>query len=277
MREQRSQDRLEPFARPARHICAAFGADPDSLEPAEGDGTWRSGSVVLRPVADQLESTWVARALHSVDIPDVRIARPLRATDGRQIIGGWVAYRDIAAEPGEVRRPRLDEVVLTSVKLHRALTGIPRPEFLRRRAGAWARADRMAWGEEDAELAEGAGGRWFEILAASARPVTLPDQLVHGDLYRSLRWVDGAGPVVLDFRPFYRPAEWATALVVVDAIAEGEAGVGLAQGWAHLPEWSQMLLRAMLFRLATHALDPDSGPSALDGLRSAAGIVSELV
>lgn len=232
--------------------------------------------MVLRPVSDKSEFGWLTRQLGTISLPDLRIAPPARATDGRQIVGGWMAYRVTdAVSDGEL--PRFDDIVLTSVKLHQALAELPRPDFIGKRDDLLATADRLAWGEAEADLDETRGGRWFEILAGSARPVALADQVVHGDLYASVRFAGDAPPAVFDFRPFYRPAEWATALVVVDAIARGGATADLIQRWSHLPQWSQMLLRATLFRLAAHALEPDAGEGALDGLRRAAGLVSEVV
>jgi hypothetical protein len=66
-------------------------------------------------------------------------------------------------------------------------------------------------------------------------------------------------------------------VVAVDALAWGGADIQLLHRWSHLPAWSQLLLRAILFRLAAHALHPKSTRAALDGLRSAASEVSELV
>lgn len=245
------------------------------LQPAPTGLGWQSGLVELRPVYDQAESSWILRLLNELSGDDVQVAQPARATDGRQIVGGWMAYRFPAEDDAPtVQRPGFDDLMLTSVKLHQALAHVPRPEFLDQRDDVYAHADRLAWGDEEATLDESGGGRWFEILAGSLRPVSVPDQVVHGDLYREVRITAGARPVVVGFRPYFRPAEWASALVVVDAIAFGGADASLAAGWSHLAEWPQMLLRAMLFRLACHALDQEADPGDLDGLREAAGIVS---
>ncbi|MGH3951673.1 MAG: TIGR02569 family protein [Pseudonocardiaceae bacterium] len=262
--------------RPPPHVCSAFGTSPDGLEPLATERGWRSGVVVFRPVIDKAEASWVATTLSRVSVPDVRIAMPARATDGRQIVGGWMAYRDPEGTPTtDPGRIGFDDLMLTSVTLHQAVAGLDRPDFIGRRSDLEAQADRMAWGEQHADLDETKGGRWFEVLAGSAKPVSLPDQIVHGNLYRSVRFAEDAPPTVLDFRPYFRPAEWGSALVAVDAIALGGADGLLLDGWAHLPAWPQMLLRAMLFRLAAHALNPDSHSEALDRLRAAAGVVSE--
>jgi uncharacterized protein (TIGR02569 family) len=198
--------------------------------------------------------------------------------DGRQVVGGWMAYRVDPVDPENGGgRPHPDDLVLVSVKLHQALAGVEPPSFIAQRDDSLARADRAAWGEEEVELDQSRGGRWFELLAGSAKPAPVPNQLAHGDLYRSVRLGSDGIPTVIDFRPFHRPAEWASALVVVDAIVAGDAGAGLIDRWSHLPGWPQMLLRAMLFRLAAHALAPRAPEAELEGLRRAAGLVSEAI
>lgn len=264
--------------RPPSRVCSAFGADPAALEPVAGEPGWRSGPVVLRPVHDKAEIAWAARTLAAANVAGLRVAVPARATDGRQVVGGWMAYRD----PDGVRAlesagARVDDLVLASVKLHQAVADWERPAFLAARTDLWAVADRMAWGEVDPDLDEARGGRWFEVLAGAAKAPTEPCQVVHGNLFRSVRFTEDGTPVVLDFPPYYRPAEWGTALVAVDAVVAGVAGGALLDRWAHLASWGQMLLRAMLFRLAGHALDGASPPENLDALRAAAGVVSEFV
>ncbi|WP_043661055.1 TIGR02569 family protein [Thermocrispum municipale] len=263
--------------RPPLRVCAAFGVSPEQLQPLDDDAGWRGDGVVLRPATDSAEAVWASGALGKVSLPDVRIARPARATDGRAIVGGWMAYRLSPDEGDEVpgERPPVDDIVLVSVKLHQALIDLPRPDFIDKRKDLLAKADRVAWGEEEAELDEANGGRWFEILAGAARETSLPSQVVHGSLFSSVRLTGDGMPTVLDFRPYYRPAEWATALVVVDAVVANVAGASLIQQWSHLPEWRQMLLRATLFRLAAHALNPTADEKTLDGLRRAAVLVGE--
>ena len=62
-------------------------------------------------------------------------------------------------------------------------------------------------------------------------------------------------------------------MVVVDALSWGDADDGLIERWASLPEWPQMLLRALMFRLAVHALHPRSTAAAFPGLARTAALV----
>ncbi|EHR49278.1 hypothetical protein SacmaDRAFT_0985 [Saccharomonospora marina XMU15] len=259
--------------RPPAHVCTAFGASLDDAEPLRGTSVWRCGDIVLRPVGERARAVWLAHTLAELDVPDLRIARPVRSTDGRWVIAGWSASRFVSGTPEH----RPDDVVLTAVKLHQATVDFPRPPFLSDRTDIAAVADRMAWDELPGELDETKGGRWFEILAPSRRPVALADQLVHGGLFGSVLFDGAHPPGIVDFEPHYRPGEWGAAVAAIDALAWGGADAGLLRRWSHLPEWPQLLLRAVMFRLAYHALHPRSTASALDGLRVAASEVSHLL
>lgn len=258
---------------PPAHVRTAFGANLDDAEPLRGGGAWRCGGIVLRPVAERAKAVWLAHTLAGIDVPDLRVARPLRSTDGRWVVAGWSASRFVSGTP----EYRPDDVVLTAIKLQQATSDFPRPPFLSERTDIPAVADRMAWEEQPGELDETKGGRWFEILAPSRRPIALPAQLVHGELFGSVLFDGARPPGIVDFEPHFRPGEWGAAIAAIDALAWGGADGELLRRWAHLPEWPQLLLRAVMFRLAYHALHPRSTPSALDGLRVAASEVSQLL
>ncbi|MFE0028253.1 TIGR02569 family protein [Amycolatopsis sp. NPDC059021] len=254
-------------------VCAAFGRAEGELEALPDSAAWRCGDIVLKPVTDKAATLWTARALDHVDEPGLRVAKPVRSTDGRIIVGGWSATRFVPGTPEH----RFDEVVLAAVKLHRATVDLPRPDFLAQRKDVDAVADRIAWGELELPLDETKGGRWFEVLAAARRPISLPDQVAHGELLAGLLFDGDTAPGLVDFVPYYRPGEWGAAIAAVDALAWGGATMALLDRWAHLPEWPQLLLRAVLFRLAANALNPRSTRAALDGLRAAAREVSEVL
>lgn len=273
-------------------MCTAFGADPglvdgtDTMVPLDGGKAWRCGDLVLRRVSDRAHAVWLARTFASLDLPELRLARPVRTTDGRWVIAGWAASRHVVG----VAESRPDDTVLTAVRLHQRTAHLPRPDFLSRRDDLGAVCERIAWDERSVDLDETKGGRWFEVLAPARRPVDLPDQLVHGELFGTVLFDDGKRdddtttypveplpPAIVDFVPYFRPAEWGAAVAAVDAVAWGGADGALLERWAHLPEWPQLLLRAVLFRLAFNALSPTSTAAALDGLRSAASEVSEIL
>lgn len=236
-------------------------------------GVWRFADIVLKPVGDKKRALWTSKALAYLVVPELRVGRPVRSSDGRSTVANWSASRYVSGSP----ELRYDEVVLVALKLHRATVDFPRPDFIDERTDFDAIADRMAWEEAEVPLDETNGGRWFEVLAGARKPVRLPNQVVHGDLLASVLFDGDEDPGLVDFTPYYRPAEWGAAVVAVDALIWGGAGIELLHRWSHLPDWSQLLLRAMLFRLAANAMNPRATRAALDGLRAASREVSELV
>lgn len=251
-------------------MLTAFGLESEP-ERLPGSSVWRCGGIVLKPVTDRARAVWLARVLRRVDVAGLRIARPVRATDGRWIVGGWAASWYLSGTP----ECRYDEIIPSALRLAQAVAAESRPGF--QPADTDALADRIAWEETDFPIAENKGGRWFEVLAVARRQVRLPNQVVPGDLFGSMLFDGAEPPGIIAFDPYYRPAEWGAAIAAVDAVSWGGAGIELLHQWSHLPEWPQLLLRALLFRLAGHALNPRATASALDGLRSAASAVSEIL
>lgn len=258
---------------PPAHVRAAFGARDAEPELIEGGPAWRCGEATIRPAGKPAEATWVAKTLDALDVPGLRLGRPLRSTDGRYVVGGWSATKYLAGRA----EPRHDEAVSVAIKLHQVTSELPKPRFVESRTDIFAVADRCSWGEEEVPLDAGLGGRLFELLAESRKPVTSKPQVVHGDLFGNVLFAGEAPPAIIDFTAYWRPAEWAAAVVVVDALAWGGADEGILQRWSHLPEWPQSLLHALLFRLAVHALHPLSNGQSLAGLERAAHQVTKLL
>jgi uncharacterized protein (TIGR02569 family) len=276
--------------RPPDHVLAAFGLTGVRPVPlgSSWEGGWRCGEVVLSMVADHARAAWSAKVRETLFVDGVRLARPVRSTDGRYVVAGWRADTFVAGTP----EPRHDEVVSSAVRLHEATAKLERPRFLTQPPVApWAdvdvfiAADRAAWEERPlhslppgARVAPGSadGQRSIELinqLAALRRATKSPSQLVHGDLYGTVLFAGTAAPGITDITPYWRPASWAAGVVVVDALSWGEADDGLIERWSPLPEWPQMLLRALMFRLAVHALHPRSTAAAFPGLARTAALV----
>lgn len=275
---------------PPEHVLATFGLSgvgPVALG-ASWEGGWRCGEVVLSMVADHARAAWSAKVRETLFVDGVRLARPVRSTDGRYVVSGWQADTFVAGVP----EPRHDEVVSAAIRLHEATGKLERPRFLTRAPMApWAdvdvfiAADRAAWEEHPlqslppgAHLASGTadGERSVDLieqLAGLRGPTKSPNQLVHGDLYGTVLFAGTVAPGVTDLTPYWRPASWAAGVVVVDALSWADADEGLIERWEALPEWPQMLLRALMFRLAVHALHPRSTAESFPGLARSAALI----
>ena len=137
---------------PPDHVLAAFGLAGVQPVPlgSSWEGGWRCGEVVLSMVADHARAAWSAKVRETLFVDGVRLARPVRSTDGRYVVSGWRADTFVAGTP----EPRHDEVVSAAVRLHEATAKLERPRFLTQPPVApWAdvdvfiAADRAAWEE----------------------------------------------------------------------------------------------------------------------------------
>jgi uncharacterized protein (TIGR02569 family) len=236
---------------PPPGVCADFGVldAPVALTGGQG-GAWRVGRLVFKRVgrdpitADELR--WLGTAVEPT--PDVRIAVPVAAADGRWVVGGWGATPFL-----EGRAAGWDwaAVIDAGRRFHEAVARLPRPTFLDRRESPWATGDRVAWGDQPLHVGP-ALRPLCQRVAAALRPVPhLRSQLVHGDLGGNVLLADGLPPAVIDLSPYWRPPGWALAVVAVDALAWGDADPSVLDLLAGEPEVEQLLLRAMLYRLVT--------------------------
>jgi uncharacterized protein (TIGR02569 family) len=263
---------------PPLHVRTAFGVRESVPRPRPQlpGPAWLCDGVLLRPVADTVLAAWSAGAMEdlaAIGVDGMRLARPVRASDGRRVVAGWAACHDL---PGRVEA-RHDDVVAASLRLHRATARMERPRLVDDRDDILARADRAAFGERTPPLNPETGGTLFGELTRRRAHLESSSQLVHGDLFGTVLFHHDSPPAVLDLVPFWRPPEWAAAVVVVDALAWGGADPGLLTRWSHLAQWPQMLLHGLLFRLAVHAQHPACTRESLRGLEHAARLVGSLL
>jgi uncharacterized protein (TIGR02569 family) len=273
--------------RPPGHVLAAFGLKESEPEPL-WDGGWRYGEIVMSMIADHARAAWSAKVRETLFVDGLRLARPVRSTDGRYVVSGWRADTYVAGAP----ESRHDEVVSVGVRLHEVTAALERPRFLTQtpvppwtEVDVFTVADRAAW--DDRPLHNPPPGapdvadtpdrtqsvELLTQLGGLRRPTQTTPQLVHGDLYGTVLFAGTAAPGITDITPYWRPAAWAAGVAVVDALSWGEADDELIERWEDLPEWPQMLLRALMFRLAVHVLHPRSTPEAFDGLLRTASLV----
>lgn len=242
---------------PPAEVCDLFAVSGPGQPLDGGQGhSVQVGDLVLSPgrdatTADQLDPV-IARLAAGLDhaVPrSLRIAMPIPTRDLRWVVDGWGATR---FEPGA--RPCHDLAVLlaTSRLLHAHLAVVvpTAPDGLEQRTDRWALAERAAFGPEPPLdiLGEELAQDWGEADLGS-------DQLVHGDLAGNVL-LDRAGlPLVIDLSPYWRPALWAEAVVVLDAVLWQGADVTALNGWRH-GRPRQAMLRAAAFRLLSDE-DPD--------------------
>ena len=221
------------------------------MPAAGGQGSsWLAGDIVLKPLDMSVpELTWLAELPGLIRCDGFRVSHPVRAENNEVVVDGWCAWHRVDGRHEDRRWP---DIIAVGERFHAALAGIPRPEFIDDRSHQWAVADRVAWGELPADRLEHV--KHLSRLLASLRPVDAPRQLVHSDLTGNVLFAEGLPPAIIDLSLFWRPPAYASAIVVADALVWEGAGEDLLESMAHIEDWEQFFLRALIFRAVTDEL-----------------------
>lgn len=240
--------RRGPTPRAVRDFAVAAG---DLRRMPGGAGhTWTDGRLVLKPVGCVPEHAWVCGVYAGWTATDVRVPEPVRpGGSGADAWSsdGWGAHVLLPGRDAELLG-ELDAVREAGNAFHRHLRDLPRPGFLDDRDDPWAFGDRLAW--EDAEpVGDVETLAVIDRLRAHLGPVEATSQPIHGDLLPNVLLADGRAPGVIDWPPYFRPAGLANAITVTDAVTFRGAPLSLLDQWSTGPDWDQLLVRALLYRL----------------------------
>lgn len=229
-------------------VLKAFGASvpPSHLPGGEGT-TYRSGDIVLKPTPRAEEAHWVAHVYSTMEPRGFVAPRPVASRDGSWVYEGWTAWQYLEGET--VEGERFAERLEASRAFHRALAGYERPDFLDARDDPWSQADRIVWEgrswEPRARVAE-----VYAKLEELSSPLVLEEQVIHGDITGNMLSVPGGSLAVIDFSPYWRPAAFAEAVFVIDAVMWEGAPWGIVQSAGSGEDFRQLLVRAAMRRLA---------------------------
>lgn len=240
---------------PTADAVRAFGVRESELRPlAGGQGhTWTDGTLVLKPVGFEPEHTWVCdvysawTAHDEVRVPEPVAPRGVDDTTTPWSCDRWGAHVFVPGRDVDVPR-EMARIMAASDAFHRHLTHLPQPAFMDARNDPWAFGDRLAWEEAEPE----GDGQTLDVIARLQRhltPVSIPDQVIHGDVLPNVLWSDRLPPAVIDWPPYFRPLGMANAIAVTDAVTFRAASTSLLNEWATGEDWRQLLIRALLYRL----------------------------
>ena len=101
-------------------------------------------------------------------------------------------------------------------------------------------------------------------LVSALRPLAAPSQLIHGDLTGNVLFHDLLPPAIIDLAPYWRPPAYASAIVVGDALVWEGADESVLDAVAHIGDFPQYLLRALIYRAVTDRLFRRDEPSRPD-------------
>ncbi|EFW14912.1 hypothetical protein D8B26_000440 [Coccidioides posadasii str. Silveira] len=280
---------------PPPHVLAAFNLPetPQQLPGGQGQ-SYQVANAVLKPVDERQEAEYVSRLQHELrrngdKTPGYRLAEPIPATGPGQpceyVVDGWAAT---VLVPGCAGPSGLEgwwnRVLHAGRVFHGDLATMVRepPPFIAARSHRWARGDRIAWDEEQPaedgvqivpEFEEA-----FNGLLQLRRPIAAENtkcQLVHGDLAGNVLFPVSGGdsassPTIIDLSLYWRPVEYAEAIVVADGLIWHGEGENLVRVLGTDAFRLQMLVRALIFRLVPssealrqgHGLVDDEQPKA---------------
>ncbi|KAJ6781191.1 hypothetical protein PWT90_05968 [Aphanocladium album] len=259
------------------NILAAFGvASNAALKPLPGGSLvcYLAGDdVVFRPSEDDAESEQIAEILSKLRkimpaTAEYRVSRPIALVgcSERFVSGGWTAWSFLS---GCGR----DEIIWSETlhvcrAFHRDLgtLKISKPEFLDRRMNRFRLADRFAWGEASLEEMPNVTNSTvlsringpIKELVEFRRPLSheLPNQLIHGDIGGNMLFdSEGKPPGVIDMTFYWRPQGYGAAIVVADGLLWNQKGGDLIKLYGTDADDIQLLVRAVLFRTVTWAID----------------------
>lgn len=246
---------------PSQDVLQAFGVGGE-VEPLEGGqgNVFACADLVFKPVVDEAEAIWIAELHLAMRPRGFRLARPIASVSGSFVVDGWTAWSRLRGEHRLHGGP-WPLVVSLCERFHETLSNVPRPALLDRRNDNFARADRIAWSELVAPLAPEIRGS-VDQLASMAQPTQQPSQLIHADFAGNILFAEGCEPAVIDLSLYWRPASYALALTVVDALLWYGGSLDLLAELTHHADARQMVARALMFRLAIDGLFALDDPGA---------------
>jgi uncharacterized protein (TIGR02569 family) len=212
--------------------------------------TYRSGNIVLRNLGESRQDAgiWHAEFFSQIQENGFRISRPIRASDGSWTVRGWVAEQFL--EGRHATKGDVDSIINAATHFHEAIAGTPLPEYRKKYQTIWDRADQWAWSEAPKDIDPKLYALASE-LEDLKKPVTVTDQLIHGDLnLNNLLISDSLPPAVIDFTPYFRPAEFALA-VTAYWVGPYTGDIKILNKFKDIKEFDQMLIRAGLRSMLT--------------------------
>lgn len=272
-------DRKEP----PQSVLKAFNVQAPLQSLSGGRGLcFLAGDIVLRPVDDTTETQWVSELLHRLNqLPHAgqqyRVAKPLQSnnpstsiTNPNFVVEGWSASSFLPGKDDPLGK--WTDLLTASRAFHRDVKELvlEPPGFLSLKTDRWAEADRVTWGEKRFENVPGVNrdilrliSPHLEQLEEIKKPIAneaLVCQIVHADLTGNLLFdggADGLAPAIIDITPYWRPVEFAEAVVVADGLVNHAQGIGLIELYGTDDLSLQVLVRALYWRILTFAIQSD--------------------
>ena len=125
------------------------------------------------------------------------------------------------------------------------------------RASIWPARTSLAAGQKPSRWETGSIARWMGFPGRDSwttEPAHGPSATVHGDLSGNVLFHNVLAPAIIDLSPYWRPASYASAIVVADALLWEGADRQILDEVRDIEDLGQHLLRALIFRLVSEWL-----------------------
>lgn len=264
-------------------VLNAFGIH-HPLKPLSGGRgiCFLAGDTVLRPVGDgeAIEAEWLGHLLlklSGLSSPKYRVAKPrltsrtsIPPASNRVIANGWTASSFLPGKDGP--KSKWNQLFTASRAFYRDLKDLVQepPAFLSSRTHRWSWADRITWEEQRLGDTPEINHSVLEMISeylsrleALKEPLpkdSLICQLVHADLSGNVLFdVEdrGLSPAIIDLSLYWRPVEFAEAIVVADGLTYYGEGPELINLFGTDSLRLQILIRALYWRILTCAIQSD--------------------
>ncbi|KAF5975945.1 ribosomal L1 [Fusarium coicis] len=259
---------------PPSEVLGAFGAEGSLMHVPGGRGLcYRTlRGILLRPSDDDEESEYTAslcKSLIELHTSDYRVPRPVPASESpaRYVCDGWTAWEYL--EGRATPQGNFDILMRACRAFHADIMRLTteRPSFLSMRQNRFTEADLVTWEERKLEDVEKVNSDVMAIvhptldqLLKLRQPLRqeVKNQLIHGDLTGNVLFDTNTNspPAIIDITLYWRPAEYAEAIIVADELIWLNEDRKLAEMFGTDHTRAQLLVRALYWRCLCFAIDP---------------------
>ncbi|KAF5553814.1 ribosomal L1 [Fusarium mexicanum] len=256
---------------PPPNVLDAFGVEGSLIHVPGGRGLCyrTSQGILLRPSDDDKESEYIAtlcKSLFELHPVDYRVPRPIQASDARYVCDGWTAWEYL--EGKATPQGKFDILMTACRAFHANITRLPveRPSFLSSRQNRFTEADLVTWEEKKLGDVDDVNSD----VMATIQPILdqlvklrqpfrekIKNQLIHGDLTGNVLFDSETNkpPTIIDITLYWRPAEYAEAIIVADGLIWLNGDRKLVEMFGTDHTRMQLLVRALYWRCLCFAID----------------------